>query len=84
MEKVIPTTEFCIFKLVYVSNFNSNWQFRFVGPNLHQKGISGRKQKKWTSPLNSACSNWSEYQILIYTNNSDFLGQVCPKSVFPV
>ena len=31
--------------------------------NLPKKGISGQKQKKWTSPLNSAYSNWSGYQI---------------------
>ena len=31
--------------------------------NLPQKGISSQKQKKWTSPLNSAYSNYSWYQI---------------------
>ena len=35
----------------------------FFGPNLPKKGIPGRKRKKWTT-LNSACSNWTSYQIL--------------------
>ena len=34
-------------------HFKQSW---ILGPNL-LKGISGRKQKKWTPPLNSAYSN---------------------------
>ena len=52
-------TEFCIFKLVLVPNFNLNWQFCLSGPNLPKKGISSLNQKKWTQPLNSAYSNQS-------------------------
>ena len=31
------TIEFCIFKLVYVPNLSSNWQFWFFVPNLPKK-----------------------------------------------
>ena len=62
-EKVNTTTEFCIFKLVLMPNLSLNWQFWFFGPNLPKKGITSRKQKKWTLLLNSACSNQSIYQI---------------------
>ena len=50
--------------------------------NLPKKGISGQKQKKSTSSLNSAYSNWSGYQISACTNHFDFLGQICPKGCF--
>ena len=44
-----------------VWNFSSNWQFFFFflifGPNLPKKSIFSRKQKKWTSPWNSAYLN---------------------------
>ena len=40
--------EFRIFKLVLVPNFSLNWQFWFFWPDLHKKGFSGLKQKKWT------------------------------------
>ena len=63
MEKVKTTIEFCIFKLVQVPSFNSNWQFWFFWPNLPKKGCFWSKTKKWTSPLNSAYSNWPGYQI---------------------
>ena len=33
------TTEFCIFELVNVPNFNLNWQFWFLEPNLLKKSI---------------------------------------------
>ena len=33
-------------------NFNLNWQFWPLGPNLPKKGICGRKQKTSASPLN--------------------------------
>ena len=46
-EKVNITIEFCVFELVYVPNFSSNWQICFFGPNLPKKGISGQKRKKW-------------------------------------
>ena len=50
--------EFCMFKLVKVPNLSLYWQFWIFGPNLLKKGISSQEQKKWTSPLNSACSNY--------------------------
>ena len=46
--------ELHVLELVYIPNFNLNWQFWFFGRNLSKKDISGRKEKKWTSPLNSA------------------------------
>ena len=42
---------------LWVPNFNLNWQFRNFGPNLLKKGISGRKQKKWTLLWNFAYFN---------------------------
>ena len=56
-DKTDSTIEFCIFKLVFVSNFTLNKQFWIFGPNLPKKDIYGQKQKKWTSSLNSAYSN---------------------------
>ena len=38
-------------------------QFWILGPNFPKKRISGRKQKKRISPLNSAYPNESTYQI---------------------
>ena len=49
-----------------------------------QKGISGQKRKKWISPLYSAYSNYSEYQISLWTNNFEFCDQICLKRVFSV
>ena len=43
-------------KIVWMQHFSLNGQF--FGPNLPKKGISGQKQKIWTtSPLNSAYWN---------------------------
>ena len=64
-EKVKSTTKFCLFKLVFLPNFSFNWQFSFAGPNLLKKGISSLHQKKWTPPINSACSNQFTYQISV-------------------
>ena len=49
-----------------------------------KKGTSGLKIKKWTSPMNYPCLRWSRYQISTWTDNLNFLDQICPKSVFPV
>ena len=64
-EKLNSTMKFCIFKLVLLPNFSLNWQFWFSGPNLPQTGISRLHQKKWTPPINSACSNQFAYQISV-------------------
>ena len=45
------TTEFCIFWLVQVPNFSSNWQFWFFESNLPKKSISTWKQNKRISPI---------------------------------
>ena len=71
-DKIDTTIEFCIFKLVFVSNFTLNKQFWIFGPNLPKKDIYGQKQKKWTSSLNSE------------TDNFDFFDQIYPKRVFLV
>ena len=42
-EKVNTSTEFWIFKVIYVPNFRLNWQFPFAGPNLPKNGVSGLK-----------------------------------------
>ena len=54
------------------------------GPNLPKKHSSNQKQKMWTSPLNSACSNLCRHQISASTDNFDFLDQICPERVFPL
>ena len=39
IRKVSITTELCIFELVQVPNFNSNWQFRFFWPKFRLKMV---------------------------------------------
>ena len=39
-QEVNITIEFCIFELVYVPNFNINWQFWVFGQSLSKNGIS--------------------------------------------
>ena len=62
-DKIDTTIEFCIFKLVFVSNLTFNKQFCIFGLNLSKKNIYGQKQKKRTSSLNSTYLNQSQYQI---------------------
>ena len=57
IDKIDTTIEFCLFELVFVSNFTLNKQFSIFGPNLPKKDIYGQKQKNWISSLNSAYSN---------------------------
>ena len=76
--------EFCIFKLVWVSSFTLSWSFWFFGPNCPKQGISGWKQKKWTSLLNSAYLNEFKYRVSPWTGNFNFLEQICPKGIFPI
>ena len=64
-------------------NFILNRQFWFFGSNFPKKGISGLKHKKQTSPWNSTYSNQSKYRISSWTDNFDFLDQICPKWEFP-
>ena len=52
-------------------------------PSFTKNCVSGIKQKKWT-PLNSAYSTCSRYQISAQTDNFNFLDQICPKRVFAV
>ena len=56
-DKIDTTIEFCIFELVFVSNFTLNKQFWIFGPNLPKKDIYVQNQKNWTSSLNSTYSN---------------------------
>ena len=52
-------------------------------PNLRKTEISGRKQKKWISPLHSACSNyWIPNSP--YKKNFEFWDQISPKKVLSV
>ena len=53
IEKVNITIELCIIELVWVPNFSLNWQLPFFEQNLHKKGISSQKPKKWTAPSSS-------------------------------
>ena len=63
IEKMKTTIEFCRFGLVYVPNSSLIWEIRCFRLNLPKKGISSWKQKKWSSPLNSAWSNQFSYEI---------------------
>ena len=56
-----------------------SWQFWFFWSNLVKKGISRRKRKKWAPQLNSTYSNYSANQILVSTDNLNFLDQISPK-----
>ena len=56
-DKADTTIEFCIFELVFVSNFTLNKHLWIFGPNLPKKDIYSQKQKKWTPSLNSDYSN---------------------------
>ena len=47
-KKVNIFIELCIFGLFLVSNFGLNWQFYFFLAKIHQKGISGLKEKNRT------------------------------------
>ena len=76
--------EFCVFELVFVSNFTVDKQLWIFGQNLPTKGFSGLKQKKWKLPLNSGYSNYSRNQISAQTDSFDILDQIYPKKVFPV
>ena len=53
-DKMNNTTEYCMFELVFVSNFTLNKQFWIFGQNLPKKDIYAQKQKKWRSWLKSA------------------------------
>ena len=44
IDKVDTTIEFCIFELVFVSNYTLN-NFEFFGPNFPKKYICGQKRK---------------------------------------
>ena len=37
--------EYCIFELVYVTNFSLKWQFWVFEPDLPKKGVSGLNRK---------------------------------------
>ena len=85
-EKKNIIIEFRIFKLVLVPNSSLNWLFWFFWPDLHEKGFSGLKHKKWTphifyiilyiqiSLVRNFSSNWQFW----------FFGPNLPKKVFPV
>ena len=57
------------------TKFTLNKHFWVFGLSLPRKGVSRVKQKKWTSSLNSAYSNWSRYQISASMKNFNFLDQ---------
>ena len=56
-DKIDTTIEFCIFELVFVSDFTLKKQFWIFGANFPRKHIYGQKQKNWTPSWNSAYSN---------------------------
>ena len=76
----------------YVTNFKTSPTPRHptpphllpCGPHkcIIPKGISGGKQRKETSLLNSAYSIYSIYRISLWIDNSEFRYQLCSKRVF--
>ena len=56
-DKIDTTIKFCIFELVFVSNFTLSKQIWIFGLNLQKKDMYGQKQKRWASSLNSTYSN---------------------------
>ena len=47
-------------EILWVLNFTSNWRF-WLFRSKCQKEFLHIKQNRWTSPLNSSCSNQSRY-----------------------
>ena len=43
------------------TEFQFKWTILILGLNLPKKGTSDQKQKNWTSPLNSAYSNYTKF-----------------------
>ena len=69
------TIESCIFELLQVPSFSSNWKFWSFRVNLLQKGISGQKHSKklFQVILKWLClSFWWKHEIsfvLVFTNH---------------
>ena len=51
---------------------------------LSKRSISSLKQKKRTSPLKFAYSNYSKHQLSAENDNFYLLGQIRPKTVLPI
>ena len=68
------------------ANFQPKLKILIFWTKVAQNGvaISTLKLIKWTPPLNSACSNLSLYQISLWTNNFEFLNQICRRTIFMV
>ena len=80
-DKIDTTIEFCIFELVFVSNFTLNQQFWIFGPNLPKKDIYGQKKKK----INII--KFRLFKLVLVPNFSLswqfwFFDQIYPKRVF--
>ena len=72
------TTEFCIFKLVLIPNFNLNWKFWFSGPSLPKMGISSLNQKKMNTTI-KFCIFKSVYVPNLSLNwKFLYFWQICP------
>ena len=69
------TTEFCILEWVKVPNFNLNWQFWFLEPNLLKMSIWSKLEKS------DQLINSSYFKFLVA--NFSFKDKICPKRVFP-
>ena len=61
-ERLNSATEFCIFELGPIFQFKLTILIFWI--KFAQKGNSSQKQKKWTTTVNSACSNQSRCEIL--------------------
>ena len=61
-------------KLFSINNHFKIPLFQVFGSNLPKKSTSGLKQKKWTPPLNSACSIYFKWAVL---NHMSFLLNSC-------
>ena len=61
-ERLNSAIEFCIFELGPIFQFKLTILIFWI--KFAQKGNSSQKQKKWTTTVNSACSNQSRCEIL--------------------
>ena len=74
IEKMNTTIKFCIFELVEVPDFSSNWQFWIFGPNLPKKGISHWKWKHHHLILHIRISLGTKFQfnLIIFNFRTKF------------
>ena len=82
-DKTDTTIEFCIFELGFVSNFTFNNQFWFFCIKFHfEQTILIFFCIKFH--FEQTILIFFLYQISLWTNNFEFLDQICPRKIFMV